>query len=135
MTRGEAIRTFLLTNAGISVAVGGSRITPPPVKAKPNDQFPCITLQEIVGKELESLEGTSGQYQVRLQVNCWDRGLVGADELRALVKAKMLNYSGLAGSLTIAATNHAGDRYFYDGANILHQAICEFWLWWEDTGE
>lgn len=135
MTRGEALRTFLLTDAGIAAVVGDVRISPPPVKARPNDQFPCITYQEIVGKELESLEGPSSLYQVRLQVNCWDKGFDGADQLRDLVKFKLLNYQGLAGSLTIAASNHAGDRYFYDGGNLLHQSICEFWLWWEGSGE
>lgn len=129
MTRGEALRTYLLTDVDISTTVGGTRIHPPPVR--PKDTFPAITFHEVAGREIESHDGPSGLYQCRLQVNCWDKGYDEADNLREAVKIKLLNYAGAAGIFTIQGVNHAGDRYFYDGPNLLHQCVVEFWIWWE----
>lgn len=130
MTRGEGIRTLLLANGTVNGMVGGNRIMPPPVKPK-EVLWPGITYHEISGRETETHDGRSGLYLSRLQVNCWDKSYGGADDLREAVKAVLLHFTGLAGTLKVQGVNHAGDRYFYDGPNLLHQSICEFWIWWE----
>lgn len=133
MTRGDAIRTFLLNDITVGTLVGSTRIHPPPIK--PTELFPAATYHEVVGAELESLEGRTGNYHCRLQIGCWDKVYSGAEALRDAIKDKMMNgfQGAVAGTLVMSAVNHAGDRYFYDGPNLLHHFICEFWIWWENA--
>lgn len=133
LTRMGALRTLLLGVSDISLAVttgGVSRITPPPLD--PKSIWPALTIQEIAGKSLESMDGPSGAIRTRFQINVWDKSYMSAWSLRQLVKRKLSCYKGAAGTFVILGSNHAGDREFEDSKLEIHQLICDFYIWWED---
>jgi len=132
LTRMGALRTLLLSNSTIASEVttnSVSRIAPVPLD--PETIYPSITLQEIAGKMLESMDGYSGIGRTRFQITCWDKSYLSAVNLRELVKLTLSCYKGAAGSFIILGSNHAGDREFYDGKLGAHQAICDFYIWWD----
>lgn len=116
----------LLLGASLTPTIGG--ISPPPVP--PNGQFPYVTVQEVLSKELESLTGSSGLVRAKIQINCWDRDYENAYQMRQAIKAYLLPYKGIAGDQTIQDVKHAGDHSLYDGARELHQLILAIFVWW-----
>lgn len=113
----------------LSANVAGSPYAVPPVPE--NATFPYTTIREISSIDLESLSGPSGLARSVIQVECWSPLFDAAWNHRKLIKTFLLPYKGAAGTLVIAAVNHAGDRQIYDGNRELHQILSSFLIWWE----
>lgn len=91
-----ALRSFLLADAGLSVAVGGARIYP--------DELPQgVTGDSIVYSEISAIgdhhnEGPSGLAQPRFQFSSWSKTKDGAWALSLLLQERIDGYRGVMGA-------------------------------------
>jgi hypothetical protein len=116
-----------IINMALGSDLKGCSVPPVPTNAI----FPYITIQDITGKELESMTGPSGLLRSVVQINCWSKVYEDAWNTREAVKSFLLTFTGTAGDKNIQAVNHATDREFLDGVRELHQCVCSFLIWWE----
>jgi len=119
----------ILNNATLTPAPKG--ISPRPVPARTSPPLPYITVQEVMGREVESLSGTSGLCHAPIQVSCWSKSYEEAYALRDGVKALLLPYRGTVNGQTIQWVNHGQDRELYDDVRELHQLIEVLSIWWD----
>lgn len=111
-----------------SPVIGG--ISPPPVP--PNVIEPYVTVQEIMGRELESLTGPSGLSRSIMQVNCWSSSYESAYNLKASIKAMLLAFTGTTPTGSkIQAVNPQYDTELYDSERKINQSIVRLFVWWE----
>jgi hypothetical protein len=116
-----------LIQAHFTTALKG--VSPVPL---PSDAlFPYVTIQEGLGKELESLTGASGLIKVPHQFNIWGKDYEEAWGFRKSIRDYIQPYRGAAGSNVIVSANHYGDRELYDGPKSVHQLIWMVNIWWE----
>lgn len=107
-----------------------TRIAPNPVL--PDARFPQLTLNQVGGEELESLEGLSGLTQTIQQINAWSPSYEDAFALRAAVVAMLSTFTGSAGTtgLVVDCATMFTYRELYDAERELHQLIVRCVVWW-----
>lgn len=115
---------------GATLSPRPTRISPPPVP--PKALFPYLTIQQVVGREVESLEGLSGLTNSHMQFNCWSPLYDEAFSLRASIVAALQTVKGAVGSTDLAVDTITDYRYseLYDGSRELHQLILRTLVWW-----
>lgn len=117
----------LIQSLTLTPTLGG--ISPVPIPARA--VFPYVTVKEIMAIELQSLAGPSNLVKTIMQVECWNKSLEVANSIRYQIKQALMNYSGVAGTLTIVAPiNHILDSELYDPTRELYQEISRFLIWW-----
>ncbi len=111
-------------------ALGGIGPTPVPYPAT----MPYVTVREIMGKELECVDGTRvGTIMTVMQVEVWSKDYEQANSIREQLKSSILEHSGATGTLTVAGPiNHVTDAELYNDANELHQRVTRYLIWWNE---
>lgn len=125
-----SLRTWMLTFPAISTLA--TSIAPPPLT--PNSVMPCITIQTITARELESMTGESGMLRAIAQITCYSDDIEVADQLRRAVKDSLLgqmNVTITGSDYYMAAINHNGDRNLWDDKIRKHVAIVDLQIWWD----
>lgn len=119
-----------LAALSVPLSPAPTAVSPPPVP--PEASFPYLTLQQIVGREEESLEGLSQLTGTHLQFNCWSTLYDEAFALRAaIVESLPLTPGSIAGSgLAIDAVSDYRYSELYDAERELHQLILRVLVWW-----
>lgn len=116
------------------IAVGyptvASSVSPPPLP--PTAVFPYVTVHQIFGEELQSMDGLSGMTSTMMQVNCWDKDYERAFSLRAsLTTLIMAGVNTVTLGLNLKAVSIPRYQELYDGPRELHQLIGRYAIWWE----
>lgn len=122
--------------AAIVAVLNGTPLDPLPKGVGPRpvhsrSTFPCITVSEVMAKELESLSGMSGAVFAPMQIGCWSKSYEEAWALREAVKARLMAMTGAAGDHIVLSVNHGTDRELYDDQRELHHLIEVLRIWWQ----
>lgn len=100
MTVTEGIRTLLTAESTIT-ALTGQRIYVD--DAGQDTAFPYVVIREASFNARETLEGVSGLAEAQVEITCHaDRSVVASD-VRDAIYSYLDNYTGAAGTRTIAA--------------------------------
>ena len=90
------LRAFLLADASVSAAVGGSRIYP--VKLPQGITAASLVYNEISGQGDHHNRGPSGLARVRMQIAAWAQTVDAAVSLALAVKWRIDGYRGPMGA-------------------------------------
>lgn len=126
----EALRTYLVADAGLSALVGERIIW----NARPQGEaLPCIVLQRITGSRDYHLMGRSGLVDSLVQADCWGSTWLSTKGVaRALVEA--LDGVVLAPFQKAFVTSER-DTFEVDdqGGQGYHRTMIEFRVWHADA--
>lgn len=93
-----AIRTLLLSGAELHARVG-ARVYP---RLAPQGQTSEYIVLTIISRPHDhTLTGSSGYATARIQINCYSRTSIAADELGELVRKRLQGYSGTSAGVVI----------------------------------
>jgi hypothetical protein len=123
-----ALRTFLLEDATIAAAVGGSRV------------FPTVMPQGVVASSLvynviseitdHHTQGASGLVMARMQLDAYATTPDDADTLARAVKERIDGYAGLMGSVTVQGVFADTARTDYQADAKLFRISRDYLIWY-----
>jgi hypothetical protein len=125
-----ALRAFLLADAAISTAVGGTRIYPTVLKQGIRD--PSIVYNRITGLGNWTTTGPSGLTRPRFQIDCYATTSDQAEALADLVKARLDGYRGLMGSVMVQGVFFDTERDDYQADAELYRTSRDYFIWFEE---
>ena len=125
-----ALRAFLLTDADVSAAVGGSRIYP--VVLQQGQREPSLVFNRISGQGDHHMQGPSGLTRPRFQIDAYAPSHDDAAELADLVKLALDGYSGLMGSVNVQGVFFETEREDYQSDVGLHRVSRDYLIWYEE---
>jgi uncharacterized protein DUF3168 len=124
------LRTFLLADAGVSAAVGGSRIFPNTLQQGVKD--PSIVYSRVSGLADHHMQGASGLTRPRFQIDAYATTQDLATNLADLVKFRLDGYSGLMGSVMVQGVFFDTEREDFQADIDLHRISRDYLFWFEE---
>jgi hypothetical protein len=135
MEIGEALRTFLLADAGIAAAVG-VRAYPVELPQGKTDttRYPAIRYTIISGQRVQaSPQGAAGLAGLRLQIDTVADGFDAAYALAELVRKRIDGYRGLMGSVTVRGVFFDNERSAFEPETRLHFFSRDYFVWFQEA--
>lgn len=132
------LRAWLLDDATISAAVGGTRIYP--IKLPQGQMLASIVYSRISGQGDHHMEGPSGLNRARVQIDCWASTVDAADLLARQVKERIDGYRGSilwgedspAEAIVVQGIFFDGEREDWDDAAQMYRASKDYIVWFAE---
>ena len=125
-----ALRSFLLADSTLAIAVGGERIFP--VVLPQGQREPSIVYNRISAIGDHTMQGTSGLARPRFQIDAWAATHNAADELARLIKEALDGYSGLMGTVTVQGAFFDTARDDYQADINMHRVSQDFLIYFNE---
>jgi hypothetical protein len=126
----SALRTFLLGDGAIFVAVAGTRIFP--VTLPQGESRPSLVVTRISGLGDHHMQGASGLARPRYQIDAYAPKADDANALADLVKARLDGYRGPMGAVTVQGAFFETERDDYQADAKLYRASRDYFIWFEE---
>lgn len=126
MPVGDNIRTFLLADASIAAAVG-TRVYPIALPQKPT--LPAIRYNTISSFETSSTPGVRGLIRPRIQFDSYGTTYAAARALAELLRDRLSNYRGAAGSATVQGAFFVNESEVFDPEQKAYKVMQDFFIW------
>ena len=125
------LRAFLLADAAVSAAVGGSRIYP--VVLEQGQRGASIVYNRVTGQGDHHMEGPSGLSRPRYQIDAYAPFPDDANTLADLVKDRLDGYRGLMGAVMVQGCFFETERDDYQPDIDLHRVSRDYLIWFEEA--
>jgi len=93
------------------------------------DDYPLVVLQKVTGLRDHALDGFTGSFYSRFQVEAWAETYKDAKALMAAIVAALDDYSGTVGTVRIGSCLLQAERDFYEPDAGAHRIIADFTVW------
>ena len=133
-----ALRAYLLDDATISAAVGGTRVYG--IKLPQGQTLASIVYSRISGQGDHHMEGASGLNRTRMQIDCWAQTADAADLLARQVKERIDGYRGSilwgedspAEAIVVQGIFYESEREDYDDVAKMYRSSKDYLIWFEE---
>lgn len=125
-----ALRSFLLEDSTLTIAVGGERIYP--VVLPQGVTAPSIVYNRISGLGDHTIQAPTGLAQVRMQIDAYAQTQNDADTLSRLIKERLDGYAGLMGDVTVQGVFYDTMRDDYQDDVKLFRVSQDFMIVFEE---
>jgi uncharacterized protein DUF3168 len=124
------LRTFLLADPAISAAVGNERIFP--IVLPHGITAPSVVYNRVSGIGDHHMQGASGLYQTRFQIDAWGMTQALANGLANMLKDRLDGFKGLMGSVVCQGAFFNTEREDYDQESKLFRVSRDYLCWFEE---
>lgn len=94
----RAVREILLNAITVSGVVE-RRVYP--LRLQPDTDFPAITYGQVMGQRVDRHDGPATLRLKYIQISCWARRIIEAEDLAERVSASLDGYSGNSANVTV----------------------------------